>query len=413
MWDGWVDVEHPGLHIIGHWNYATGTVKPVYVVSSAARVELKLNGRSLGNGVASLGFLFTFDKVAFEPGTLEAIGYDASGKQIVSAKLVTVGAPVALRLTPHTGPGGLRADGADLALVDVEVVDGEGNRCPTALNKVHFTLTGAAEWRGGIAQGSAVPVPPNAAPNDNKGLSTTPPTKFLHEDNFILSTTLPVEDGVNRVILRALPKAGKIKLLAEADGLNSAEVEVASLPVEVHDGLSTAMPDANLPSNLKRGPTPLTPSFTQSRFAIVPASITAGSNADKAQLSVDDNEITSWSSDGMLENAWIEYVFAKSESPDQIDLKLGGFRQLHSPLRVTLDGATVWEGVTPTGLGYLTLHLKAASGTHLRIALTGAPARGDEFGQIKELVGATTAQSEAPNKPILTVIEAEIYKLKP
>ena len=25
MWDGWVDVEHPRIHIIGHWNYEPGT----------------------------------------------------------------------------------------------------------------------------------------------------------------------------------------------------------------------------------------------------------------------------------------------------------------------------------------------------------------------------------------------------
>ena len=45
MWDGWVDVEHPRTHIIGHWNYAPGTTKNVYVVSSAEKVELFINGR--------------------------------------------------------------------------------------------------------------------------------------------------------------------------------------------------------------------------------------------------------------------------------------------------------------------------------------------------------------------------------
>ena len=45
------------------------------------------------------------------------------------------------------------ADGADMALIDVEVVDAQGNRCPTALNPIQFEVTGPAEWRGGIAQG--------------------------------------------------------------------------------------------------------------------------------------------------------------------------------------------------------------------------------------------------------------------
>lgn len=256
-------------------------------------------------------------------------------------------------------------------------------------------------------------MPVNTAANDNKGLATTPPTPLLHEDNYILAKTLPVENGVNRVILRSLPSAGKIELHAETDGLKPAEVELVSLAVAVQDGLSTYMPTAALASNLKRGPTPQGPSFQQSRFPIAPASVNAGSSQANVGKSQDDNETTSWSSDGTLVNAWIEYVFAAPQTPDQIDVKLGGFRQLHSPLRVTLDGKTVWEGTTPTSLGYITLNLKPALGTHLRIALTGSPVRGNEFGQIKELAGVTAAQAEQPTKPILTIIEAEIYRATP
>jgi len=410
MWDGWVDIEHPRLHILGHWNYAPGTVKSVYVVSSASGVELKLNGQSLGVGERSSEFLFTFQAVHFAPGRLQAIGYDEQGKEIAAAELRTAGQPTALRLTPHIGPGGLRADGADMALVDVEVVDREGNRCPTALNPVHFTLNGPAEWRGGIAQGSAIPVPVNTAPADNQGLAATAPAPRLHEDNYILSTTLPVEDGVNRVILRSSPIAGKIELRAEAKGLQSASIELASHPVSIQDGLSATMPDDGLSGNLDRGPTPSEPSFQRKRISIAIASIAAGSHADSARQSMDDDDSTSWSSEGKLENAWIEYVFAQPEAPRQIDLKLGGFRQTHYPLRVTLDGKTIWEGLTPTSLGYITLLLQSASGTHLRIALIGKPRRGGEFEQIKELAAVPAAPAEEPEKAVLTVTEAEIYK---
>ncbi|WP_410522702.1 DUF4982 domain-containing protein [Phocaeicola dorei] len=34
------------IHIVGHWNYKEDVVKPVYVVSSAEKVELFLNGKS-------------------------------------------------------------------------------------------------------------------------------------------------------------------------------------------------------------------------------------------------------------------------------------------------------------------------------------------------------------------------------
>ena len=84
MWDGWVDIENPCIHIVGHWNYKEDVVKPVYVVSSAEKVELVLKGKSLGNGQRDYHFLYTFKDVAFVPGNvchlypslpLEAIPY--------------------------------------------------------------------------------------------------------------------------------------------------------------------------------------------------------------------------------------------------------------------------------------------------------------------------------------------------
>ena len=412
MWNGWVDIEHPGLHILGHWNYAPGTVKPIYLVSSAHRVELKLNGRSLGDGVRSSGFLFTFDKIAFAPGTLEAVGYDAQGKQVAEGTLRSAGAPAALRLTLHTGPGGLRADGADMALIDVEVVDADGNRCPTAHHSVRFQLDGPAEWRGGIAQGSANLVPKDAYVKDSIPEGNHTATPLLHEDNYILASTLPVENGVNRVILRSLPNEGRIHLRAEADGLKATDLEFSSLPDTAVDGLSTTMPDASLPSNLQRGPTPSGPSYRQSRFPIEVASIAAGSNAVTVGQSMDDNDSTSWTSDGVLENAWIEYAFSDPQTPTQIDVKLGNFRQQSYPLLVTVDGQPVWRGWTPTNLGYCQLTLMPVTGTHLRIALTGSPVHGNEFGQIKELAGEATPQAKQ-EKPVLVIAEAEIYRATP
>lgn len=74
-----IQTDEIDAHIIGHWNYREGTVKPVYVTSDAYSVELFLNGKSLGKGKKSNTYLFTFDNVAYEPGTLEAVGYDLDG----------------------------------------------------------------------------------------------------------------------------------------------------------------------------------------------------------------------------------------------------------------------------------------------------------------------------------------------
>lgn len=386
MWDGWVNVDHPGIHISGHWNYAPGTVKPIYVVSSAEKVELRLNGKSLGYGAQSSRFLFTFPHVAFQPGTLEAIGYDDRGHEEIHAELHTAGAPVALRLTLHTGPGGLRADGADMVLVDVEVVDAKGRRCPTALNLVHFHLSGPAEWRGGIAQG----------PN-----------------NYILATSLPVENGMNRVIVRSTPRAGVIRLRATADGMRPAQITFRSRPFPVAGGLSRVIPGTALQPYLERGPTPDEPSFHPWRTSIVIQSATAGANANEAPRSYDDNEKTAWENDGHLDTAWIEYTFAQPQTPTELDLKLNNFRHRRYPLRVSVDGQTVWEGLTPVSLGYCLLRLRPVQGTHLRIALTAPPEAAQEYAGSDEITGkidGSGVASHATGRAVLSIIEADIYK---
>ena len=87
------------IHIVGHWNYNEGVKKDIFVISSADKVELKVNGKSLGFGEKSDGFLYTFKNVEWKPGNISAIGYDLKGKQLCSTQINTAGTPVALRLT--------------------------------------------------------------------------------------------------------------------------------------------------------------------------------------------------------------------------------------------------------------------------------------------------------------------------
>ena len=92
MWNGWVDVENPGVKILGHWNYESGTKKNITVISSAQKVELMLNGKSLGFGECTNRFIFTFKDVTWSQGILKAIGYDTAGQQICTDELHTTGA---------------------------------------------------------------------------------------------------------------------------------------------------------------------------------------------------------------------------------------------------------------------------------------------------------------------------------
>lgn len=212
MWDGWVDTEKDQTYIIGHWNYPDNTVKPVQVVSTGEEVELFLNGNSLGKGKRQYNFLFTFDNVAFKPGKLEAVSYNKAGKEISRYAVNTAGEPASLKLTAIQNPEGFHADGADMTLIQVEVVDKDGQRCPLDNRTIQFTLKGQAEWRGGIAQG---------------------------KNNHILDTNLPVECGINRALIRSTTAAGKVTLTAQAKGLLSASLTLETVPVKVTGGLST------------------------------------------------------------------------------------------------------------------------------------------------------------------------------
>ena len=278
MWDGWVDAKKTGIHLIGHWNYKAGVKKNVYVVASGDKVELILNNKSLGFGEKSNGFLFTFKNINYQAGTIKAISYSSAGKKLAETQLKTAGKPVGLRLTAMKNPSGFKADGADVVLVQVEVTDQDGNRCPTASNMIKFSLDGPAEWRGGLAQGP---------------------------DNYILAKDLPVENGVNRVLIRSTTSAGKINLTAKAEDLRPASLSFETLPVNTAQGLSNQLPSDGLKPNLNKGATPLDPSYTISRRSIKIIAAEAGANSEKANLSFDDNELSDWVNDGKIATAWI------------------------------------------------------------------------------------------------------------
>ncbi|WP_300693357.1 DUF4982 domain-containing protein [uncultured Bacteroides sp.] len=358
MWDGWVDTETPRIHIIGHWNYGEDVVKPIHVVSSADSVALFLNGKSLGESVQEYHFLHTYHNVKFEAGKLEAVGYDANGKECCRTELQTAGKPERIRLNLMQSPAGWKADGADVVLVQVEVVDKEGRRCPLANDLINFEMEGPAEWRGGIAQG---------------------------ENNYILSQKLPVECGVNRVLIRSLTEAGNVRLKASAAGLQSAEISFASLPVEVKNGLSKYIPANELQGQLTRGETPQTPSYTDKKVAVLIDSAKAGTNNETAINSYDDNELSEWKNDGKASTAWITYRLNRPARVDEICLKLTGWRMRSYPLEIYAGKELIWSGDTEKSLGYIHLNVKPVLTQEITIRLKGSSSEEDAFGQIVEV----------------------------
>ncbi|MCU4973508.1 DUF4982 domain-containing protein [Halobacteria archaeon AArc-m2/3/4] len=382
IWDGWVEPETHHATILGHWNYDEETMRDVTVVSSVESVELFCNGESLGRGKRSSRFLFTFQDVAFEPGELRAVGYDTDGEQVCETTEETVGEPVALDLTTRTAPTGWRADGHDLALVEVEVVDAKGCRHPLAFDEVSFELDGPAEWRGGIADGP---------------------------QNHILDMDLPVELGVNRVLLRSTREAGDVTVTVRADGLDSETVELETKPIDVEGGLTPYEPGEDLPSKLDRGPTPDRPAYNSTRLPLYIDSVTSGSNQVDAKNAIDDNELSSWKSVGDREQAWIRFDLGGERSIEEVRLKVAGHRTTEYPIRVAVDGQEVWDGTVGHTLAYDHISFDPTEGRSVTVALEGVTYAEDPFGEIVEITGEKHQSDRESGRSQLELLEVELY----
>jgi beta-galactosidase len=132
--------SEPMLHLFPHWNWDEREGEPisVWVHSNLDSVELLLNGKSQGSqNVQPLTHLEW--KVKYEPGVLEARG-TKDGKVVLVEKRETTGDPVAIHLTADRSE--ISADGEDVAVLLVEVLDNEGRAIPTAHNLISFRVTG-------------------------------------------------------------------------------------------------------------------------------------------------------------------------------------------------------------------------------------------------------------------------------
>jgi hypothetical protein len=131
-----------------------------------------------------------------------------------------------LKLTTIENPQGFKADGADMVLFEVEVTDAQGRRCPLDDRMIHFKLWGEGKWIGGIGTRNNKNM---QRPDDNRpaGLLDAAATKNI-SDNYVGSMDLPVECGVNRVLVRSTVNAGEIHLSAHAEGLKPAYIDVRS-----------------------------------------------------------------------------------------------------------------------------------------------------------------------------------------
>ena len=190
--------DRPVLHILPHWNWPgrQGEEINVWVHSNCQRVELFLNGESLGEQTMKLNSHLEW-KVKYAPGRLVAQGV-YNGK-VVTTQVETTGSPAALVIEPDRKT--VTANGVDVSLVTVRVVDDEGRTVPVASNEITFTVAGTGRLLG-AGNGD-----PSCHESDKGALRTA-------------------FNGLCLAIVQASHTAGAITVRADSDGLRPATVSI-------------------------------------------------------------------------------------------------------------------------------------------------------------------------------------------
>ncbi len=202
----------PMVHLLPHWNWAgrEGQMIPVMVYSNAEKVELFLNGKSLGKKARysdiwempvskeifpSGEFATKYRRiwqVPYEPGALRAVAYNG-GKQVALDEVRTAG--TAAKIAMKADRVRIAADGSDLAFITVRIEDKDGNLCPEADNLVHFEVDG----------------PGTIAGVDNGNAATVEPFQADHRKAF---------SGMALLIVRSVVgKSGEIRVRGKSAGL--------------------------------------------------------------------------------------------------------------------------------------------------------------------------------------------------
>ncbi|HEX3892818.1 MAG TPA: beta-galactosidase GalA [Terracidiphilus sp.] len=194
----------PVLHLFPHWNWPgyEGKEIAVWVHSNMDRVELLLNGQSLGAKDMKKDAHLAWN-VTYAPGSLEARGYK-NGKMAMTTKRETTGSPAKMVMMADRNE--VSANGEDVAMFAVEVRDAQGRIVPITDNEVTFRVTGSGKLIG-VGNGD---------PTDHGSDKASSRKAF---------------GGLCMAIIQAEKKAGDITVEATAPGLTSSSVTIAAKPV--------------------------------------------------------------------------------------------------------------------------------------------------------------------------------------
>ena len=199
----WWRPEDPHIFLMPHWDWQGREGQPITVrcYANCHAVELALNGESLGRQVMPENGKLEWT-VPYQPGQLVATGYDPAGNVLVIAERRTTTGPARLEVTAHRQT--LAADGEDVAVVDVAIVDGSGAICPRANHLVVFEVSGPARILG-VANGDPLSHEPDKFTNQRRAYH-----------------------GLCQVLVQSTGEAGEVKVTASSWGLTPGVIQISA-----------------------------------------------------------------------------------------------------------------------------------------------------------------------------------------
>ena len=192
----WTD--KPVLHVFPHWNWKEGSIIDIWTYTNYDKVELFLNGESLGEKQKAGDDYRLVWRLTYAPGVIKAIATKEGEKPLIK-EIKTAGEPEMIVLEPDRNL--ISADGKDLSFVTVKVVDNEGILVPYADNLINFEIRG----KGFIAG------------VDNGNQTSHEPFKANYRKAF---------NGMCLVVIQAKENPGSISLKATSEELESASVNI-------------------------------------------------------------------------------------------------------------------------------------------------------------------------------------------
>jgi beta-galactosidase len=196
--------SEPVLHVFPHWNWPgmEGKEIAVWVYSNLDKVELFVNGQSLGAKETKKDSHLAWT-VKYAPGAIEARGLK-DGKVVMTARRETTGSPA--KLVMKADREELSADGEDVAMFAVEVRDQQGRLVPITDNLVTFRVSGVGRLIG-VGNGD---------PTDHGSDKGTSRKAF---------------SGLCMAIVQSTKTAGSITVEAISPGMAPASVTIAAKAV--------------------------------------------------------------------------------------------------------------------------------------------------------------------------------------